>query len=71
MKKIILSLCLLAFLLIGTFTVSASSTGHDEYYEIKNSDYVSIILSRYKQGDTLKLVIQYKDGVKEHVVFNG
>lgn len=72
--------CYIESVVLGSAAANAGITGdsvaigaylNDEYYEIKNSDYVSIILSRYKQGDTLKLVIQYKDGIKEHVVFNG
>ena len=44
---------------------------NDEYYKISNSNYISLILTRYKKGDTLKLVVQYKQDKKEHVVFNG
>lgn len=44
---------------------------NDEYYEIKDSNYISILLTRYKEGDTLRLVIQYRQEKKEHTVFNG
>lgn len=44
---------------------------NDEYYKISNSNYISLILTRYKKGDTLKLVVQYKQDKKEHIVFNG
>lgn len=35
MKKIVLSISLFILLLIGSVNVSASSTGHDEYYDIE------------------------------------
>lgn len=44
---------------------------NNEYYSVKNSNYISIILARYKKGDTLKLVVQEKQGKKEYIVFNG
>jgi S1-C subfamily serine protease len=44
---------------------------NDEYYTVKNSNYISIILARYKKGDTLKLVVHEKQEKKEYIVFNG
>ena len=42
---------------------------NDEYYEIKGSNYISIVLSRYKEGDTLKFEVQYQNEKKVHVIF--
>lgn len=42
---------------------------NDEYFEVKGSNYISIILTRYKQGDTLKVEVQYQDTKKVHVIF--
>lgn len=42
---------------------------NDEYYKIKGSNYISIVLSRYKEGDTLKFEVQYQNEKKVHVIF--
>ena len=41
---------------------------NDVYYPIKDSNYVLIILTRYNQGDTLKLEVQYKTEKKVHTL---
>ncbi len=42
---------------------------NDEYYEIKGGNYISVILTRFKEGDTLKFIVQYRTEKKEHVIF--
>ena len=42
---------------------------NDVYYPIKDSNYVLIILTRYNQGDTLKLEVQYKTEKKVHTLY--
>ena len=47
MKKIVLSISLFILLLIGSVNVSASSTGHDEYYDIEfpNTGGVKLLIN--------------------------
>ena len=42
---------------------------NDEYYEIKGGNYISVILTRFKEGDTLKFIVQYRTEKKEHIIF--
>lgn len=42
---------------------------NDEYFEVKGMNYIFVILSRYKEGDTLKFEVQYRQTKKVHVVF--
>lgn len=42
---------------------------NDQYFEVKDSTMISVILSRYKEGDTLKFEVQYKTEKRVHIIF--
>ena len=42
---------------------------NDQYFKVVDNNMVSIVLSRYKEGDTLKFEVQYKTEKKVHVIF--
>ena len=42
---------------------------NEQYIKVKDSNIISVILARYKEGDTLKFEVQYKTEKKVHVIF--
>ena len=70
--------CYIDSVVAGSASAKAGITGdsvivgaylNDEYFEIKGTNYIQVVLSRFKEGDTLKVEVQYKTSKKVHVIF--